>query len=133
MPLLAERAALLEGVETELHALEALCGTLESAMMRRSWAELNAAIADSRRVTHALQNALDDARAVRTPAYDEEIFRRIRYVYAIRQNQMTRLQQFGESVTERLQLISRFKSAARSMASGERPAQKRLGSLDRLT
>lgn len=129
---LDEREVLLAAVEEQLHALETLCGTLETALMRRRWNDLDAAIADSRRVTHALQNALDDARSARDEAYDEAISKRIRYVFAIRQNQMVRLQQFNGAVTERLSLLARWKSAVRSMGK-PRQTQPRLKILDQLS
>jgi hypothetical protein len=103
-------------IEGALHELEALCGRIERALMFRRWSELEAAIADSRRVTHALQNAMDEARNVRTHAYDEGVFRRLRYVQAVRENQMTRLQQYHDAVGERLRLVARWKSALRSIS-----------------
>lgn len=102
-------------IEGSLHELEALCAEIERSLMRRQWEALEAAIADSRRVTHALQNAMDEARALRTQAFDENIFRRLRHVQAIRENQMTRLQQYHDAVGERLRLIARWKSALRSI------------------
>jgi hypothetical protein len=122
----------LAAVEEELRTLETLCGTLETALMRGDWAELNAAVADSRRVTHALQNALDDARGMGTPSFDQDVLRRIRYVFAIRQNQMARLQQFNEAIGERLSLLARWKSAMRSM-SVARKSSSRLASLNQLS
>lgn len=128
----ADRERLLAAIETELAELEALCGRLEAALMRRRWQELETAMADSRRVTHALQNAMDDASDVRDRAFDEKIFGRIRYVYAVRENQMARLRQFQDSVRERLQMFVKWKSAMRSMASPQRRASK-LASLDQLS
>lgn len=108
---------LLSAIEGPLGELEALCGRIERALMRRQWSELETAIADSRRVMHAFQNAMDDARNLRTKGFDEQVFRRLRYVHAIRQNQMTRLQQYHDAVGERLRLMARWKSALRSIAS----------------
>lgn len=132
MQQLDNRDALLAAVEEHLSTLEALCGKLEAALMHREWGDLDAAIAQSRRVTHALQNAMQDAREVRDERFDEAIFRRIRYVHAIRQQQMTRLAQFNEAVGERLQLLSRWKSALRSMAT-PRQGVSRLASLDQFS
>jgi hypothetical protein len=129
---LDSREQLLARVERELRALEDLCGTMERALMHKRWNDLDRAIADSRRITHALQNAMDDASAVRDAKFDEQVDRRVRYVHAIRQNQMARLQQFNLSVAQRLQLLGRWKSALRSMA-GPRRAVSRLASLDQLT
>lgn len=99
--------------------------------MHRRWPELDNAIADSRRITHALQNAMDDAAPVRDAAFDEHVFSRLRRIQAIRQNQMVRLQQYHDSVGERLRLIARWKGALRSM--GRSRTRPRLAALDRLS
>ena len=130
---MASREQLLGNVERELRALEDLCGTLERALMHKRWDELDRAISDSRRLTHALQNAMDDASAVRDVQFDEQVNRRIQYVHAIRQNQMARLQQFSLTVAERLQLLGRWKAALRSMGAPRRRPVSRLASLDQLT
>jgi hypothetical protein len=123
--------ALLQAIQTELAALEALCGQLERALMTRRWDALEAAIADSRRITHALQNAMDAAAEVRTKEFDDAIFARLRYVYAIRENQMARLQHYHSAVGERLQVVTRWKQALKTL--GARRSTPRLASLDRLT
>jgi len=125
------REDLLADVERELRELEGLCGTLERALMRRDWSGLAGAIADSRRVTHGLQNAMDDAAGVRDEQFDEAVRRRLRHIEGIRNNQMARLQQYQKAVGERLQLMSRWKSALRSM--GPRSQQPRLRALDTLS
>lgn len=106
----------LTAVEAPLGELEALCGRIEQALMRRQWPEMDAAIADSRRAMHALQNAMEEAEGARTPGFDESVFRRLRHIEAIRQNQMTRLQQYHDAVGERLRLVARWKSAVKSIA-----------------
>lgn len=128
----ANRDVLLGAVESALRELESLCGRLERALMRRSWEDLDAAIADSRRLTHALQNAMDEARAVRDGKFDEQVMHRLGYVHAIRQNQMARLQQYHDAVGERLQLIARWKAAVKSMGKG-RAQTPRLRAVDGLT
>ncbi|MFN2448645.1 MAG: hypothetical protein ABR508_02460 [Candidatus Baltobacteraceae bacterium] len=132
MPPSDNAEALRAAVENELHRLEVLCGDIERALMRRNWTDMEAAIADSRRITHALQNAMDDAAHVRDALYDEAVGRRLHYIDAIRENQMTRLQQYQDAVGERLQLTARWKSALRSIGKRE-PVPSRLGSLDRLS
>jgi DNA-binding ferritin-like protein len=123
---------LLVAVEHELSSLEALCGEVERALMHRDWKRMDAAIADTRRITHGLRNAMDAARDVLDETFTETINRRLRYVHAIRENQMTRLQQYQDAVSERLRLIARWKSALRSMGKPQ-PARPQLGSLDHLT
>lgn len=111
---------LLSAVETSLREVEGLCGRIERALMSRSWDDLSEAIADSRRLTHALQNAMDDAKEARDAAFDEVVFRRLRHVHVIRENQLARLQHYHNAVGERLQLVARWKSALRSIGQ-ERP------------
>lgn len=116
MPQSASREDLLAEVETAIRDLEKLCGRLERSLMLRRWDELETAIADSRRITHALQNAMDEARPVRDVAFDEKIQRRLYYVHAIRQNQMERLQQYHDAVGDRLRLMARWKTALKTLA-----------------
>lgn len=125
------REVLLEAIEASLREMETLCGRAERALMLRRWQDLDQTIGDSRRATHALQNAMDEAQGVRDDSFDEGIMRRLRYVAAIRENQMTRLQQYHDAVGERLQLVARWKSALKSIAG--RSAPKRLSALDQLS
>lgn len=127
----SDNASPLDVVETTLRELELLCTSIEHALTRRHWDELDKAIADSRRVTHALKNAMDDAAELRDPQFDEGVFRRLRYVHAIRQHQMSRLQQYHDAVGERLQLISRWKAAVRSM--GRSSGRTQLRAVDGLS
>lgn len=126
----ANREDLLGAVDASLREMEMLCGRAESALMMRRWPDLDRAIADARRATHAFQNAMDDAREVRDTAFDSVVTRRLHYVSAIRENQMTRLQQYHDAVGERLTLIARWKSALKSMAN-RKPS--RLSALDSLS
>jgi len=103
-------------VDSTLRELEALCGRMESALQKRNWREIDGAIADARRVTHALQNAMEEAAPARTKAFDDQVLQRLRYVGAIRDNQMKRLEQYRDAVSERLHLLARWKSAIRSLA-----------------
>jgi hypothetical protein len=121
-----------DAVLIELQALEKLCGDLEGALMAKDWCGLERAIADSRRVMHALANAFEEAAQSRDQAFDIEIFRRLRNVEKIRENQMTRLTFYQNSVSERLQLLGRARVALRSLGPPKRP-KSRLGSLDQLT
>lgn len=127
MPQSASGEFLLGAVEAAVREMELLCGRAERALMLRRWEDLNETITDARRVTHALQNAMEDARDVRDAQFDEGIMRRIRYVGAIRENQMTRLQQYHDAVGQRLALVARWKSALKSLQHGRAP---RLSALD---
>ena len=101
--------------------------------MRRRWDDLETAIADSRRVMHAFRNAMDAAVAARDPAFDERVMRRLSHVAAIRQNQMSRLQQYHDAVGERLALMARWKHALRSLGARASRPVSRLASLDQLS
>jgi hypothetical protein len=123
--------ALLHTLQNELASLEALCAEIERALMGRDWKRLDTAIADSRRITHALQNAFEAAQPVRTEEFDTQFMRRLRYVFAVRESQMARLQQYHAAVDDRLQTLTRWQQALRSIA--KRSAPQRRAGLDRLT
>jgi len=106
----------LLAVDTTLRELETLCGRMERALQNRDWLEIEGAIADARRVTHALQNAMEEAAPARTKAFDDHVQQRLRYVGAIRDNQMKRLEQYRDAVGERLHLLARWRAAMRSMS-----------------
>lgn len=122
---------LLRAVGAEVDALEALCAGIERAMMAGRWEELGAALAESRRVQHALENAMHDAQSARTEGFDAEISQRLRRVFTIRENQMARLLQYRNAVGERLAAIARLKTVARRI--GTAHAAPRLGALDELS
>ena len=111
-----KREALLGAVDGAVRELEGLCGTIERALMQCRWDDFEQAMSDSRRVTHAIENAMHDAAQVRDAAFDERIQRRLRHVHVIRENQMLRLQQYHQAVGERLHLVTRWKSAIKSIA-----------------
>lgn len=113
MPRSANADPRLAAVDCHLKELEALCGRMERALAKRDWPEIEAAIADARRATHALQNAMEEAAPVRTQGFDDGVFQRLRYVGAIRDNQMKRLQQYRSALSERLAAVGRWKAALR--------------------
>jgi hypothetical protein len=117
LPQSANPDARLIAVDQTLRELESLCGRMERALVKRNWEEIESGIVDARRVTHALQNAMEDAAPVRTRAFDDHVLQRLRYIGAIRDNQMKRLQQYQAAVGERLQLLGRWRSALRSITS----------------
>jgi len=111
-------------------ALESLCADIERALTAKDWDAFAAAMAESRRVTHALQNAMDAATPARDGAYDASIFERARRVHAIRENQLSRLKTYNAAVAEKLGQIAKLKRFAKSV--GAKNAPSRLASLDRL-
>lgn len=131
MPQSADPAGLREAVERELAALEDICAETERALSSKDWAAFQTVMADSRRVTHALQNAMDAAAHVRDESFDAVTFARARRIYAIRENQVARLKTYNEAVGEKLAQITKLKRLAKTV--GAKNAPSRLASLDRLT
>ncbi len=130
MPQSADPAGLRLAVERELAALEEECARTERALGSNDWEAFAAVMADARRVTHALQNAMDDAAPVRDEAFDAAIFDRARRIYAIRENQVARLKTYNEQVGEKLAQIAKLRRFAKNV--GAKNAPSRLASLDRL-
>ncbi len=103
---------LLEDVIAQVQSLESLCGQIERSLTSSHWDEMSAAFADSRRVTHALQNAMDAAENVRNAAFDERVFKRVRHIYALREHQLQRLRAYHEALGEKLKQIASWKRTA---------------------
>ena len=118
-------------VDREIASLEDLCADIERALTAKDWDAFAAVMAESRRVTHALQNAMDAAAPVRDAAYDAGIFGRAKRVHAIRENQLARLKTYNEAVAEKLGQIAQLKRFAKSV--GAKDAPSRLASLDHLS
>jgi len=100
-------------------------------MMSGSWDDLSVALTESRRVQHALQNAMHDAAGVRDESFDGAVYAKLQWIFAIRENQMARLRHYQDSIAERLQSIARLKNVARRV--GAERAPSRLGTLNQLT
>lgn len=113
--------ALLEAIARDINELERLCVEIDASIGERDWDRLGAALADSRRVTHSMQNAMGDAVEYRTPEFDEAAFARLRQIYAYRQERMDRLQAIHDETGERLRQLSRWKTYARGVTIGEGP------------
>ena len=118
-------------VTVEIETLENQCAEIERALVAKDWDAFAAVMAESRRVTHALQNAMDAAGPARDPAFDASIFDRAKRVHAIRENQLARLKTYNEAVAEKLGQIAQLKRFAKNV--GAKSAPSRLASLDRLT
>lgn len=113
--------AQLETIAATVAGLEQLCNELELALRESDWPRMEAAIADTRRTMHALENAMADATSVRTVEFDEAIYARLQRVYSVRDEQMKRLATMHEETGERLRALSRWKGYARSI--GSEPAR----------
>lgn len=121
----------LLAVQSEVDALERLCADVEVAMTAGRWTDLDVALRESRRVQHALENAMHDSQSVRDEAFDVAVQAKLRWIFTIRENQMARMKYFRDAISERLQSIALAKSVARRV--GAQHAQPRLGNLNQLT
>lgn len=65
---------------------------------------------------HALANAWHAVGDERTPELEEEIYTRVKRILEYRNFQLGRLEQFHDQTRSRLQLISRWRAYARSIA-----------------
>ena len=108
-----EIAALIE-------ELEELCAKAERALVALQWDDVHAAIAEQRRVTQALVNAMEANKSSRTEAFDKEVLRHIERIYAVRDNQLRRMMSYRDKVRERLRLIARAKQARRTFGTYSR-------------
>jgi hypothetical protein len=115
--------AALEAVARDINELEALCLEIDASIDERNWDRLGTAMSDSRRVTHALQNAMGEATPYRTSEFDKAVFERLAHIYAYRQERMDRLQAAHDEIGERLRQLSRWKTYARSIA-GNQPRSR---------
>lgn len=127
---MAEESAALRAILDEVTALERYCAASERSLMNRDWVSFDQAMADQRRVTHSIEVQMAQARAERTPAFDQGVFKRLHVVLKFRETQMSRLGKYQGDISERLQSLGRFKQLARRLQK-QRPASV-LGSLDKL-
>ncbi len=100
--------------------LEGQCKELGPLIDRCDWAGFEALLSAMGHARHVVMNAWVEAQPERTPEFDEEIAGRVRRVLEYREWQLKRLQRFNDEVGGRLQLISRWKSYARSVAGKRR-------------
>jgi hypothetical protein len=111
---------IVSDVRSSLTTLEAQCHELAPLVDRCEWKQLERLLSDMARVRHALSNAWEAAQAERTPEFEEEIRTRVQRVLEYRDFQLHRLEQFRDQTGARLQLISRWRTYARSVAGKRR-------------
>jgi pyrroloquinoline quinone (PQQ) biosynthesis protein C len=128
LPASGDPQALQTAIQAEVRELEELCKRLEQHLVRGDWKAASEAVSDSRRVTHAFLNAMEEAGDARNQEFDAAIYARMRRVFDVRQDQLARLETFRDDVGERLQAISRWKQFGRSI--GAKRASKRGAGLD---
>ena len=116
----------LASIAQTVVGLEQLCNELEAALRARDWVRMDAAIAESRRSMHQLENAMADATSVRTADFDRHVFGRLQRIFSVRDEQMKRLATIHEEIGENLRATSRWKGYARSIGGREKSPQARI-------
>jgi len=106
----------LDEVRSSVSLLEAQCRALGPLIDRQDWSGFGQLLSEMARARHALMNACEAVKPERTPEFDDEIAARVRRVLEYREWQLRRLERFRDDTGGRLQLISRWKSYARSVA-----------------
>jgi hypothetical protein len=112
--------ALIDDVRAAMAELETLCAPLATILDRRDWKGCEKLLSDMARARHALQNAWDASKDVRTDEFDDEIRARVKKVIDYRAWHVQRLQKRHAQTGERLQMIARWKAYARSVAGKQR-------------
>jgi hypothetical protein len=110
----------LDQVRSGVSVLEAQCKDLGPLIDRQDWNAFERLLSEMGHARHVVMNAWDAAQPERTPEFDAEIAARVRRVLEYREWQLKRLERFRDEVGGRLQLISRWKSYARSVAGKRR-------------
>jgi hypothetical protein len=124
LPASAEARA---AVEREVEELERLCLALEHDLVGGRWDGASQTLRDTRRVTHALLNAMDAAAPYRDEPFDAALNARVKRVFDLRDDQLHRLQEYRDQVGERLQTFSRWKSFARSIGAKNARSKRTVG------
>ena len=109
---------LLTEIEEQLAALEAACADAERILAADTPEGLERSIWDQRRLTHALQNAMDLAVQERTPEFDEAVRVRLRVIGLIRDRHIELLKGKREKVGHRLSTLTNWKRASRKWLTG---------------
>jgi hypothetical protein len=116
----------LETIAVAINELERLCLEIDAAIAAQDWPRLSTAIADSRRVMHAVENAMAEGAAFRTPDFDKAAFERLQQVFSYRQERLDSLQAIHEEIGERLKKLSLWKTYARAITPKE-PTRRSAG------
>lgn len=109
-------SAILEDVRSGVAELETQCRELGPLIDKRDWKRFALLLSDMGRARHAVMNAWEAAQSERTAEFEAEIAARVRRVLEYREWQLRRLHRFYDETGSRLQLISRWKAYARSVA-----------------
>jgi hypothetical protein len=118
--LLPLASAVLDDVRTSVSMLEAQCKVLGPLIDRHDWHGFARLLSEMSRARHLVMNAWEAAQPERTPEFDQEIAARVRRVLEYREWQLKRVESYNAETGDRLQLISRWKAYARSIAGKRR-------------
>jgi hypothetical protein len=99
--------------------LDALVSAAEDLLTRRAWAALEKSLADQRRITHAISNAMRLSAGERPERFDLELRARLRAIAARRSEQLRRLCAYRDSIGARLEVMTRAKAMRRAVRSPE--------------
>lgn len=108
--------------------LEGSVRDAEGLLIEREWERLDALLADQRRITHAISNAVTLSDGQRPDAFDRELGRRLRAIEERRADQMRRLRAFSEAVGSRLSVMARAKLMRKARSGDESPPPSLLDS-----
>jgi hypothetical protein len=104
--------------------LEHAIATAEEALVAREWTQLELLLADQRRVTQAIANAVAATDGQRPARFNIELRRRLDVVDRRRADQLRRLKAFHDAVGSRLSVMARAKAMRRAtqQPGGPQPA-----------
>jgi uncharacterized protein YigA (DUF484 family) len=105
-----------EDVRAGVTLLEEQCRELGPLIDRSDWDGFARLLSDMARARHLTMNAFDAGRPHLTPEFENEIKLRVQRVLEYREWHLDRLRKMNDGISERLQLLSRWKSYARSVA-----------------
>jgi hypothetical protein len=113
--------ALIVALVTEL---ERATAAAEEALVAREWTQLELLLADQRRVTQAIANAVAATDGQRPARFNIELRRRLDVVDRRRADQLRRLKAFHDAVGSRLSVMARAKAMRRAtqQPGGPQPA-----------
>ncbi len=113
MPTSAERR---DAIAREVADLERTCVEGDRALSTRDWNGFASALRDARRIRHALVNALGMPDPDPDPGAEDRLKLRIRRVFDRRELQLEYLRTYHADVAQRLNVLARWKVAARASA-----------------
>lgn len=131
MPASVKQRELVAAVANEVVALEQISIAFDGALETQNWAQCAALMADYRRITHALANAMLASKDTRDAAFETQLRARSKRVMDRRDRHIEQLEEVHRVSGEKLRSISNWKIYARAV--GSRNVPKPSAGLNRLT